>query len=58
VGKDSFKRILAANPELVEELGTALRTRLAERSQAIAGADRSLPETQDIFRKIREFFAM
>jgi CRP-like cAMP-binding protein len=58
VGRESFRRILAARPGLVEELGAALRTRLAERSQAIAGAERSLPEPQDIFRKIREFFAM
>lgn len=58
VGSQSFKRILAARPGLVEELGSALRMRLAERSQALAGAERSLPEAQDIFRKIREFFAM
>jgi CRP-like cAMP-binding protein len=58
VGSQSFKQILAARPGLVEELGSALRMRLVERSQALAGAERSLPEAQDIFRKIREFFAM
>jgi CRP-like cAMP-binding protein len=58
VGKDSFKKILAAEPGLVEVFGEALRTRLAERAQAIAGAERSVPEVQDVFCRIREFFAL
>ncbi|MEX0671209.1 MAG: mechanosensitive ion channel family protein [Pirellulales bacterium] len=58
VGKESFGAILAAHPELVETLGVSLRLRLAERTQAIAGVERATPEVQDIFRKIRDFFAM
>jgi small-conductance mechanosensitive channel len=58
VGKVSFGRILAAHPDLVEELGRSLRLRLAERTQAIAGVERATPEVQDIFRRIRDFFAM
>ncbi|MFM8734895.1 MAG: cyclic nucleotide-binding domain-containing protein [Pirellulales bacterium] len=58
VGKESFGAILAAQPGLVEELGRSLRLRLAERAQAIAGVERATPEVQDIFRKIRDFFAM
>jgi small-conductance mechanosensitive channel len=58
VRKESFKRLLDAKPELVSQLGAALRSRLAERSQAIAGAAPVVPEEQDIFQKIREFFAM
>ncbi|NDC53006.1 MAG: hypothetical protein EBZ74_01640 [Planctomycetia bacterium] len=58
VGNESFGRLLAARPQLVEQLGAALRERLCERSQAIAGAERGVPEVQDIFRKIREFFGV
>ena len=58
VGKDAFGRVLASRPELVDRLSAALRERLFERAQAIAGAERTVPEVQDIFRKIREFFAM
>ena len=60
VGKEPFKQILLAQPALVEQLGEALRLRLAERTRAVAGADseRPVPEQQDIFRSIREFFAM
>jgi small-conductance mechanosensitive channel/CRP-like cAMP-binding protein len=58
VGKDPFRGILSAHPELVESLGHSLRQRLAGRTQAIAGAERSAPETQDIFRRIRDFFAV
>jgi small-conductance mechanosensitive channel len=58
VGKESFRAILAAHPELVEQLGQSLRLRLAERTQAIAGVERATPEVQDIFRKIRDFFAV
>jgi len=58
VGKESFRAILAAHPELVEGLGRSLRLRMAERTQAIAGVGRATPEVQDIFRKIRDFFAV
>jgi hypothetical protein len=50
--------MLAAQPGLVEQLGAALQQRLSERDQAMAGADRMEPESQDIFRRIREFFSM
>jgi len=58
VGKDSFRSILATHPELVETLGHSLRQRLAGRTQAIEGAERPAPEAQDIFRRIRDFFAV
>ena len=55
--KDSFGRILAARPELVEEIGAALRARLAERFRAIAGQEQAgADQAPDIFRTIREFF--
>jgi small-conductance mechanosensitive channel/CRP-like cAMP-binding protein len=55
--KDSFGRILASRPELVEEIGVALRTRLAERSRAIAGQEQAAVEpAPDLLRKIRKFF--
>lgn len=58
VGKEPFGRVLAAQPALIERLGGALRERLFDRAQAIAGAERTVPEVQDIFRKIRDFFAV
>jgi CRP-like cAMP-binding protein len=58
IGNDSFRRILKIRPELVEELGAALRLRLAKREMAIAGSVPPVPEAQDIFRKIRQFFAV
>jgi CRP-like cAMP-binding protein len=58
VGKASFRGIVAAHPELVEQFGTLLRLRLAERTQAIAGVERATPEIQDIFQKIRDFFVV
>jgi len=60
VSKEPFKQILLAQPALVEQLGEALRLRLAERAWAVAGAgpERPVPEQQDIFRSIREFLAM
>ena len=58
VSKESFRAILAAHPALVEKLGTSLQSRLAERTQAIAGAERAAPESQDLFQKIREFFSV
>ena len=58
VGKESFASILAAEPRLVEALGKELRARMADRAQAVAGAGRPLPEAQDIFQKIRDFFSI
>jgi small-conductance mechanosensitive channel/CRP-like cAMP-binding protein len=58
VGKESFRRILAAQPNLVEQLGAALQLRQSERAQAMASVDRSIPESQDMFQRIREFFSM
>jgi len=58
VDKDCFRGILAERPDLVQLLGEALQSRLAERAEAIAGVERTLPEQQDIFRRIRDFFAM
>jgi CRP-like cAMP-binding protein len=58
IGKESFRQMLAAQPGLVDQLGAALQQRLSERDQAMAGADRTEPESQDIFRRIREFFSM
>jgi small-conductance mechanosensitive channel len=58
VGKESFRAIVATSPDLVEKLSQSLRLRLAERTQAIAGVERATPEIQDIFRKIRDFFAV
>ncbi len=58
IGKGSFRGVLAARPALVESLGAALRARLAERMKAIAGVERDAPEAQDIFQRIRDFFAM
>jgi small-conductance mechanosensitive channel/CRP-like cAMP-binding protein len=58
LGKAAFREVLSVRPELVESLGGALRRRLAEREQAVAQqADRAAPETQDMFQKIRDFFA-
>ena len=59
VCKDSFGRILVEKPGLVEQVGAALRERLASRSRAIA-VQESLPSepAQDIFARIRDFFAM
>jgi len=58
VGKESFRRILAAQPNLVEQLGAALQLRQSERDQAMASVDRASPESQDIFQRIRDFFSM
>ncbi|MCE9630676.1 MAG: mechanosensitive ion channel [Planctomycetia bacterium] len=57
--KDSFGRILAEKPGLIEQVGAALRERLADRSRAIAGQESPPPEpAQDIFARIRDFFSM
>jgi CRP-like cAMP-binding protein len=58
VGKESFRRILAAQPNLVEQLGAALQVRQSERAQAMAAVDRASPESQDMFQRIRDFFSM
>ena len=58
VSKDSFRHVLEARPELVDELGRALHVRMAERAQAVAGITPTGPEVQDIFRKIRDFFSL
>ena len=58
VGHESFRRLLAAQPNLVEQLGAALQVRESERVQAMASVDRASPESQDIFRRIHEFFSM
>jgi len=57
VDKQSFKELIEAQPDLIEEMGSALRIRLEERSRAMAVAGRPVPEPQDIFGKIRDFFA-
>ena len=58
VGKESFRRLLAAQPDLVEKLGAALHARQSERARAMAAVDRANPEPQDMFQRIREFFSM
>jgi len=58
VGKEAFGRILAAQPDLVEQLGAALQVRVSERAQAMAVVGRTAPEPHDMFRRIREFFSM
>jgi small-conductance mechanosensitive channel/CRP-like cAMP-binding protein len=59
VRKHSFGRVLEARPSLVEEIGAALRERMAERSRAIAGQEQEPTEPiQDIFRRIRDFFSI
>ena len=58
VNKQSFRGIISAQPGLVEQLGVALRVRLAERDQAIAGVERKLPDERDILKRIHDFFSM
>ena len=58
VGHESFRRILAAQPNLVEQLGAALQVRESERAQAMASVDRVRPESHDIFQRIHDFFSM
>jgi small-conductance mechanosensitive channel/CRP-like cAMP-binding protein len=59
VCKTSFGRILEAKPSLVEEIGSALRERMAERSRAIEGREQEAPEpAQVILRRIRDFFSI
>jgi small-conductance mechanosensitive channel/CRP-like cAMP-binding protein len=58
VSKEAFRHILAAQPDLVERLAAALQVRQSERAQAIAAVEKTSSESQDIFRSIREFFAI
>jgi len=58
VGHESFRRLLAAQPNLVEQLGAALQVRESERTQAIASVDRVRPESHDILQRIHDFFSM
>ena len=58
VNKRSFRGILAEHPAMVESLGAALRLRLAERAEVIAVARQTTPDSNDIFQRIRDFFAM
>jgi len=58
VNKQSFRGMISAQPGLVEQLGVALRVRLAERDQAIAGVERKLPDERDILKRIHDFFSM
>ena len=58
VGSESFRKLLAAQPDLVQELGKALQRRLVERAQAMTVVDRKMLESQDIFQRIRDFFSM
>jgi len=59
VCKESFRSVLAAQPGLVEDVGAALRARLAERSRALAVAERPAAEPpSDVLGRIREFFSL
>jgi small-conductance mechanosensitive channel len=58
IGKACFRHALEARPALVDELGRGLQIRMAERAEAVAGVPPSGPGAQDIFGKIREFFAI
>lgn len=58
VGQEVFREVLARRPELVEELGRVLEERLAARGRALAGAAAAPAEAPDLFRRIREFFAV
>jgi CRP-like cAMP-binding protein len=59
VCKAAFGRVLETKPSLVEEIGAALRERMAERSRAIAGQEQAATDpAQDIFRRIHDFFSM
>jgi CRP-like cAMP-binding protein len=58
ISKESFGRIMALRPELVVTLGNALQGRMAERDVALANARREATESGDLFRRIRQFFAL
>jgi small-conductance mechanosensitive channel/CRP-like cAMP-binding protein len=57
VGKEAFRGILEARPELVVQLGAALRQRQAGRDEAIAESERPAPDAPDLLQRIRSFFA-
>jgi len=59
VDKVAFRGILAAEPSLVAKISDSLSMRLGERSRALAASGRPAPVApQDLFQKVREFFAM
>ena len=59
VDKVSFRGVLAAEPSLVAKISDSLSTRLGERSRALAASGRPAPVApQDLFQKVRDFFAM
>ena len=59
VDKESFRRLLEAQPTLVEKLGEALAARLEERSRSIARTGPAQePPPPDLFQRIKDFFAM
>jgi hypothetical protein len=49
---------MALRPELVVTLGNALQDRMAERDVALANARQQTAESGDLFRRIRQFFAL
>jgi hypothetical protein len=53
-----LRHAFEARPDLVAELGRLLQQRAAERTRAVAGTPPPAPEEQDLFRKIRDFFAL
>jgi len=59
VGKESFRGLLDAQPDLVERLGRALEARDEGRNRAMARVEvAAAAPYSDIFRQIRDFFAM
>ncbi|MEN9734809.1 MAG: hypothetical protein RLZ45_2804 [Verrucomicrobiota bacterium] len=58
ISKESFGSIMALRPELVVTLGNALQDRMAERDVALANARQQTAESGDLFRRIRQFFAL
>jgi small-conductance mechanosensitive channel/CRP-like cAMP-binding protein len=59
VDKVAFRGILAAEPSLVAKISDSLSTRLGERSRALAASGRpAAVAPQDLFQKVRDFFAM
>ncbi len=58
VSSESFRGILAADPTLIEKIGTSLSIRMAERSEAIVELEQIRNEPSDILQGIRQFFGM
>lgn len=59
IDKQSFRRVLEAEPSLVNKIGALLKVRLEERSRAIAvGGRPPEPPPPDLFQRIKDFFAM